>query len=123
MQVFRSATLLKRDPNTGVFLCNFRIFLSTFFYRTPTVVAPGNTIYLDVRFHGVVAIIHGGDYFHSLKAFEKLKYWARFNVVETSTLRILTGKKHRQIKLQLTKTTNMGIWVAGATNQLFVRDS
>ena len=123
MQVFRSATLLKRDPNTGIFLCNFRIFLSTFFYRTPTVVAPGNTIYLDVRFHGVVAIIHGGDYFHSLKAFEKLKYWARFNVVETSTLRILTGKKHRQIKLQLTKTTNMGIWVAGATNQLFVRDS
>ena len=118
-----SATLLKRDPNTGIFLCNFRIFLSTFFYRTPTVVAPGNTIYLDVRFHGVVAIIHGGDYFHSLKAFEKLKYWARFNVVETSTLRILTGKKHRQIKLQLTKTTNMGIWVAGATNQLFVRDS
>ena len=90
---------------------------------TPTVVAPGNTIYLDVRFHGVVAIIHGGDYFHSLKAFEKLKYWARFNVVETSTLRILTGKKHRQIKLQLTKTTNMGIWVAGATNQLSVRDS
>ena len=123
MQVFRSATLLKRDPNTGIFLCNFRIFLSTFFYRTPTVVAPGNTIYLDVRFHGVVAIILGGDYFHSLKAFEKLKYWARFNVVETSTLRILTGKKHRQIKLQLTKTTNMGIWVAGATNQLFVRDS
>ena len=123
MQVFRSATLLKRDPNTGIFLCNFQIFLSTFFYRTPTVVAPGNTIYLDVRFHGVVAIIHGGDYFHSLKAFEKLKYWARFNVVETSTLRILTGKKHRQIKLQLTKTTNMGIWVAGATNQLSVRDS
>ena len=123
MQVFRSATLLKRDPNTGIFLCNFRIFLSTSFYRTPTVVAPGNTIYLDVRFHGVVAIIHGGDYFQSLKAFEKLKYWARFNVVETSTLRILTGKKHRQIKLQLTKTTNMGIWVAGATNQLFVRDS
>ena len=123
MQVFRSATLLKRDPNTGIFLCNFRIFLSTFFYRTPTVVAPGNTIYLDVRFHGVVAIIHGGDYFHSLKAFEKLKYWARFNVVETSTLRILTGKKHRQIKLQLTKTTNMGIWVAGAANQLSVRDS
>ena len=123
MQVFRSATLLKRDPNTGIFLCNFRIFLSTFFYRTPTVVAPGNTIYLDVRFHGVVAIIHGGDYFHSLKAFEKLKYGARFNVVETSTLRILTGKKHRQIKLQLTKTTNMGIWVAGATNQLSVRDS
>ena len=39
-------------------------------------------------------------------------------------LRILTGKKHRHIKLQhLTKTTNMVIWVVATSNQLFIRSS
>ena len=111
VQAFKSATLLKRDTNTGIFLCNFRNFLSMFFYRTPALVAPGNTIYLDMRFYGVVVIIHGGDYFYGLKAFEKLKYQARFKAVETSTLRILTGKKNRQIKLQ--RLQNVQIWAFG----------
>ena len=35
----RSATLLKRDPSTGVFLWNLRNFQNTFFYRTPPVAA------------------------------------------------------------------------------------
>ena len=44
--------------------------------------------------------------------------------LEMSFLRILTAKKHRQIKIPaLAKSTNMGIWVVGTTNQLFIRGS
>ena len=40
LQAWRSATLLKRDSNTGVFLCEIcEIFKNTFFYRTPPVAA------------------------------------------------------------------------------------
>ena len=37
-------------------------------------------------------------------------------------LRSLTGKTHPQIKLWLglTKSMNMGIWVVGTLNQLFI---
>ena len=39
-------------------------------------------------------------------------------------LRILTGKKKPSNETPaLTKSTNMGIWVAGTTNQLFIRGS
>ena len=36
---------------------------------------------------------------------------------------ILTGKNHRQIKLHpaVIKSKNMGIWIAGTSNQLFVK--
>ena len=36
-----------------------------------------------------------------------------------SSLRILTGKKHPQIKPM--KNINMNIWVVGTSNQLFIR--
>ena len=35
-------------------------------------------------------------------------------------LRILTGTKRRQIKLQ---RSNMGVWAVGTLNQLFIRGS
>ena len=39
-------------------------------------------------------------------------------------LRILAGKKHRQIKLQrIRNSTNMGVWAAGTLNQLLIRGS
>ena len=40
-----------------------------------------------------------------------------------NALRILTGKKHRQIKLQRVGSRNIGIWVVGTSNQLFIRGS
>ena len=40
LQAWRPATLLKRDSNTGVFLCGIGdIFQNIFFYRTPPVAA------------------------------------------------------------------------------------
>ena len=41
-----------------------------------------------------------------------------------TVLRILTEKKYPKIKpLALTKGMNMGIWVVGTSNHLFIRDS
>ena len=40
-----------------------------------------------------------------------------------NALRILIGKKHRQIKLQRVGSRNIGIWVVGTSNQLFIRGS
>ena len=45
---------------------------------------------------------------------------------ESHNLKILTGKKHHQIKLQrklLRKSTNMGVWAVGTLSQLFIRGS
>ena len=40
------------------------------------------------------------------------------------SLKILTGKKHPKIKLQLlTKNTNIDIWVVGTSNYLFLNGS
>ena len=36
-------------------------------------------------------------------------------------LRVLTGKKDRQIKLALRKSANMDVWAVGILNQLFIR--
>ena len=44
------------------------------------------TFFREVRFYGVLGIIHGGAYFRGFIAFEKLKYWARFKVVEASAI-------------------------------------
>ena len=41
----------------------------------------------EVRFYGVVQITHEGVYFCGFIAFEKLKYSARFEVVEGSTMK------------------------------------
>ena len=38
-------------------------------------------------------------------------------------LRILTGKKHRQIKLQHLEKYEYGRWAVGTLNQLFIRGS
>ena len=35
----------------------------------------------------MVGIIHGGAYFRGFKAFEKLKYYTRFEVVEASEIK------------------------------------
>ena len=43
LQAWRPATLLKRDPNTGVFLWNLQYFKEHLFYRTPPVAASGRT--------------------------------------------------------------------------------
>ena len=40
-----------------------------------------------------------------------------------SFLRILTGRKHHQIKLQHLQNRNMGIWIVGISNQLFIGGS
>ena len=42
---------------------------------------------------------------------------------DSVALSILTGKKYRQMKLALTKSTDMNIWVVGTSNRLFVRGS
>ena len=48
-------------------------------------------------------------------------YWLNDDII-FPWLRILTGKKHCQIKFErLQKSANMGIWVVGASNQLFLR--
>ena len=44
-----------------------------------------------------------------------------FNIERITFLSMLTGKKHHHIKL--TKSTNMGTWVVGTTNQLLKRVS
>ena len=47
----------------------------------------GNTNFLrEVRFYRVVGMIHGGAYFRGLR-FEKLKYQARFKVIEAFTIK------------------------------------
>ena len=51
----------------------------------------------------------------------------KVNKIDSTILRILTGKKYHQIKLEkkyeFTKSTSMGIWVVGTSNQLFIRGS
>ena len=40
---------------------------------------------------------------------------------ENDSCKILTRKKHYQIKLQPSKKTNMNIWVVDTSNELFIR--
>ena len=42
---------------------------------------------------------------------------------ENDSCKILTRKKHCQIKLQPSKKTNMDIWVVDTSNELFIRGS
>ena len=43
-------------------------------------------------------------------------------VAAEQVLRILTGKKHPQIKLQYFWSMNMDIWVVGTSDQIFRTD-
>ena len=42
---------------------------------------------------------------------------------ENDSCKILTRKKHCQIKLQPSKKTNMDIWVVDTSNELFITGS
>ena len=59
----------------------------------------------EVLFYTAVGIIFGEACFRGFKAFEKLKYYARFKVVETSGIKQL--RPHSGLK-NITKKMNWG---------------
>ena len=64
-------------------------------------------------------LLHNSCFFYKIIEIESNHFEIMFNCLY---LKILTGKKYRQIKFQRSQMwTNVDIWIVGTSNQLFIR--